>query len=53
MRYVLQLAEKSHCKDCGSVVSLLIKYDGNGPAFYVCWQCKTVAQVGKGLVLPR
>ena len=50
-KYVIQLASSSHCPNCKKTVDLLcgegVKFD---PAFYICWGCRTVAQVGVGPV---
>jgi len=48
--YVLQSAEKSHCPKCGSEVDLLCEKDFDGPAFYICFNCKVIGHVGKGPV---
>lgn len=50
--YVLQLDEKSFCPQCEKPVDLLCDNEGNvrKPWFYICWACKTVAQVGVGPV---
>ena len=47
--YVLQKTDRA----CGFNVSLLIEKepsDVDQPAFYICFGCKTVAQIGVGLV---
>jgi uncharacterized protein with PIN domain len=59
--YVLQYDEKSYCPKCGNNVELLCeKLDTRlesttkklGAWFYVCFDCRLIAQVGKGEV-PR
>lgn len=52
-KYLLQLAEGTTCPGCHSTVYLLIRVDGKVgglPAFYICFACRTVAEVGKGPV---
>jgi hypothetical protein len=54
--YVLQLDEKSFCPKCGKNVELLCESNSFkktlGPWFYICFDCRLVAEVGKGEV-PR
>ena len=52
--YILQRDEKTYCPKCGASVDMLCRNDGKHygwPWFYICWQCKLVAHVGKGEVL--
>ena len=51
-QYVLQEADGSFCKECHSPVSLLCHKDfaGDTPAFYICFKCGSVGQVGVGPV---
>jgi len=53
-KFVIQKDDKSHCPQCLETVDLLIPIDiltrPYGPMFYICWKCKTVAQVGVGPV---
>ena len=54
--YVLQQATSSSCKYCHGYVFLLIEKDPNeiermyAPAFYICFHCEKVFQVGVGEV---
>ena len=50
--YVLQKADSSFCLECHSPVSLLCHKDfgGDTPAFYICFKCESVGQVGVGPV---
>ena len=50
--YVLQEASKTRCPICTHRVDLLIQGLPNGhrPAFYVCWDCREVFQIGQGRV---
>lgn len=49
MNWVIQNAPKTKCKECLNPVDLLCR---NGmkltPAFYICWFCRSIAQVGYG-----
>ena len=52
-KYVLQFDPKTLCPVCDSKVNLLIRRDGNAEkhsAFYICFICSHVAQVGVGPV---
>lgn len=52
-RYCLVAAEKSYCPKCGRSVALLAAEDifaTRKPAFYICFTCQHVAQVGIGPV---
>ena len=50
--YVLQQASSSVCRDCHKYLKLLIEKGEvqffNLPAFYICFDCKKVFQVGIG-----
>ena len=50
--YVLQLDSKTTCYNCHSNVSLLCDQECSPgkPMFYICWNCKVVAESGKGVV---
>ena len=48
-KWVLADCPKSRCPDCHGTVTLLSKNDAM-PAFYICWTCKAVAEVGSGPV---
>jgi transcription elongation factor Elf1 len=51
--WVVQKAENTTCSTCTHTVDLLCRVDGvMKQAFYICWECKAVAQVGVGPV-PR
>jgi hypothetical protein len=51
--WVVQKAENTTCSTCTYTVDLLCRVDGvMKQAFYICWECKAVAQVGVGPV-PR
>jgi predicted RNA-binding Zn-ribbon protein involved in translation (DUF1610 family) len=50
-KYVLQKTEKSFCPGCGKPVYLLCQDDVKfHPAFYICFDCTFVGQVGIGKV---
>lgn len=48
--YVIQKTEKSFCVNCRSNLHLLCHEDmkKGEPAFYICFTCKSVREVGKG-----
>lgn len=54
--YILQKTTKSFCPKCHKNVDLLCTDEEMLPAlkhnhwFYICWNCKLVAEVGKGEV---
>ncbi len=49
--YCLQLMPKSFCPKCHGNVHLLCLEDGTpSAAFFICFHCKEVRQVGIGLV---
>ena len=50
--YVIQETEKSHCTDCEATVFLLCHKDmpTDKTAFYICWNCHRIGEVGKGKV---
>ena len=50
--YIIQETEKTFCKYCGKPVHLLCHWTvrTNVPAFYVCFPCKKIFQVGHGEV---
>lgn len=50
--YVIQIADKSFCPTCTKNLHLLCRIDGTtrAPWFYICFDCKVVAEVGKGIV---
>lgn len=48
-RYRVLRAEQSSCPDCGRLVHLLTTYDC-APAFYLCFGCRFVGQVGVGRI---
>jgi ribosomal protein S27AE len=49
-KYIIQPALKSHCPKCGRGTYLLCHKDWSGPAFYICFGCRYVGEVGKGPV---
>lgn len=51
MAYIIQRSEGTTCPKCKTTAHLLCR-DGQDirPAFYICWECQTVAQVGVGPV---
>lgn len=54
MAYTLlppEMVEKSHCPHCYELVGLLMDEDRpKKPAFYICFKCEQVFQVGVGSV---
>ena len=52
-RFVIQTTEKTFCPKCNGPLDLLC-HEWAGPqrerAFYICWNCKLVHEVGKGEV---
>ncbi len=48
--YYLSTAEGSRCPQCGKIATLLAREQVTGPAFYICFDCRTVAQAGVGPV---
>lgn len=52
--YILQKTTKSKCNKCHTPVFLLCKINGYidslHPAFYVCFKCEIIVQVGRGEV---
>jgi hypothetical protein len=50
--YILQKTGGSFCPKCNNEVYLLCDkvFKKGAPAFFICFDCKTVAQVGKGPV---
>lgn len=49
--YVIQFDHSSRCKECGAEVDLLCHENSpRQPWFYICWNCRTVAQLGRGMV---
>lgn len=51
-RYILQKVEKSYCPKCHHLVYLLCDGDfkKGKPAFYICFDCKYIGEVGVGAV---
>jgi len=47
--YSRQQTEKSYCPNCRKNPTLLMA-DAEVAAFYICWTCKEVRQIGVGLV---
>ncbi len=50
--YVLTPAYKTTCQACGQHVCMLMDeaMDPTKPAFYVCFECRTIGEIGKGPV---
>lgn len=51
-KYVTQVTERSVCPICNKHLTFLCHartVEGQ-PMFYICWNCRTVAEVGKGPV---
>ncbi|MCL4304232.1 MAG: DUF551 domain-containing protein [Anaerolineae bacterium] len=50
--YVLQKTEKSYCPSCNSLASLFCpkSFNGTEPAYYLCFGCGYIGQVGVGPV---
>lgn len=47
--YVIQRTQSSYCPNCSDLVYLLTDKDGKQvPAFYICWKCQSIAEIGKG-----
>lgn len=53
--YIIQKDEKAFCGACGKNVHLLCHEQmlRDKPAFYVCFHCGTVGEVGVGKVIRR
>jgi len=50
-KYVLQKAEGSYCPKCHKIPYLLVNEDVKPDiAFYICFDCKFIGQVGVGEV---
>lgn len=51
-KYVTQVMPKSRCLSCGERPTLLTHENPTRKEamFFICWKCKTVAEVGKGPV---
>lgn len=48
--YHLLQTESTFCPTCGKTVSLLSRDSRYSPAFYICFDCRFVGQVGVGVV---
>jgi len=46
MKYQMIGADSNTCPDCGRHVDILIDTEGDGPHFYICFQCRYVGHVG-------
>jgi hypothetical protein len=45
--FIMVGMKKSHCPTCKALVTLLTHLDGTAePAFFICWACRSVWQVG-------
>jgi uncharacterized Zn finger protein (UPF0148 family) len=49
-RYLLTPTDKVWCPKCERKVSMLATQELDGPAFYICFSCRHVAQIGVGPV---
>ena len=49
-KYILQPTEKSFCPKCHANVWMLCEENFEGVAFYICFDCKYIGEVGKGPV---
>jgi len=49
-KYMRIKTEKSFCPHCSRNVELLCSDAKNSPMFYICWDCKLIAEVGIGEV---
>ena len=50
MIYTRTKATTSYCPRCGQNPTLLMGDDAPWPAFYICWTCKEIREIGVGLV---
>ncbi len=48
--YILMPMPQSFCQKCHQKVSLLCGETHSLPSFFICWNCKSVAEVGVGPV---
>jgi len=49
--YVIMQTQSSFCPNCNNLVYLLGDKDGKEkPAFFICWSCHFIGEVGKGPV---
>lgn len=49
--YTLIKQNSTFCSKCNGNVDLLSTKEMKAPAFYICFNCQTVGQVGEGIVL--
>jgi len=51
-KYIFQPADDTRCEFCHNIVFLLCREDlkEDKPMFYICFHCKTIAEVGIGPV---
>jgi len=49
--YIIEKTQSSFCPNCNQLVYLMSDKDGiQCPSFYICWNCKSVAEIAKGPV---
>lgn len=48
--YIINEAKKVKCPNCGESMYFLSTEDVRTTAFYICWECKEVRQLGHGKV---
>ncbi len=48
--YILNKTEKSHCPECNQQLYMLANENLTKVAFYICFNCKFVGQIGVGVV---
>ncbi len=49
--YTIQMSQVTSCPKCGSKTYLLLGKMSNDPAFYICFNCTWVGQLGIGEVV--
>lgn len=47
-KYILSKTPKTHCLRCLKPVYMLAPEDVSSPAFYICFDCEFVGQIGVG-----
>ncbi|WP_157052520.1 hypothetical protein [Ornithinibacillus contaminans] len=47
-KYIIQNTEKSFCPKCNKTVQIMFSEKPKSPAFYICFDCKFVGQIGVG-----
>jgi len=52
--YLLMKTQSSYCPACNKKVYLLCEESGKkNPAFYICFDCKFIGELGKGRVVVK